>query len=89
MNMTDKQRESRVIIEKSNGETVTYAANSLEDAMAIENHPTITAKKSKSVGELTVKVNVDISEALAGLKALQREAKEAVRALRELEQWRN
>lgn len=38
--------------------------------------------------ELIVKVNVDVSEALTGLKALQREAKEAVRALRELEKWR-
>ena len=36
--------------------------------------------------ELTVKVNVDVSEALTGLKALQREAKEATKALRELEE---
>jgi len=35
--------------------------------------------------ELVMKVNVDVSEALTGLKAVQREAKEAVKALRELE----
>jgi phage-related minor tail protein len=35
--------------------------------------------------ELTVKVDVDVSEALTGLKALQREAKKATQALRELE----
>ncbi|NYV67578.1 hypothetical protein HYI36_20070 [Bacillus sp. Gen3] len=35
--------------------------------------------------ELSIKVNVDISEALTGLKALQREAKKATQALRELE----
>jgi hypothetical protein len=34
---------------------------------------------------LYVKVNVDIAEALTGLKALQREAKETTKALRELE----
>ncbi|MDR4318692.1 Uncharacterised protein [Niallia circulans] len=39
----------------------------------------------KTVGELTCKVDVDISEALTGLKALQREAKKAAKELRELE----
>jgi hypothetical protein len=39
---------------------------------------------NKSRG-LTVKVDVDVSEALTGLKALQREAKAAVRELREVE----
>lgn len=34
---------------------------------------------------LTVKVNVDVSEAISGLKALQREAKQATKELRELE----
>src|SRR5690606_21555882 len=44
-----------------------------------------TGHKPKSVGDLTVKVNVDVSEALVGLKSLQREAREATKALRELE----
>lgn len=35
--------------------------------------------------ELSVKINVDIAEALTGLKAIQREAKKAAQALRELE----
>lgn len=34
---------------------------------------------------LTMKLDVDVSEALTGLKALQREAREATKALRELE----
>lgn len=41
--------------------------------------------KSREVGKLHVKVEVDVSEALTGLKALQREAREATKALRELE----
>jgi hypothetical protein len=39
----------------------------------------------KASGGLSVKIDVDISEALTGLKALQREAKEATKLLRELE----
>lgn len=38
-----------------------------------------------NVGELNVKISVDISEALTALKAIQREAKKAAQALRELE----
>lgn len=38
-----------------------------------------------SIGSLNVKVSVDVSEALTGLKAVQREAKKAVKELRELE----
>ncbi|MET3658167.1 hypothetical protein [Sporosarcina psychrophila] len=40
-------------------------------------------KKRKSIGEL--KINMDVSEALKGLKAVQREAKKTARALREVE----
>lgn len=49
----------------------------------VEGEPT-----EKYVGKrnaLTVKVDVDVSEALTGLKALQREAKKATQAIRELE----
>jgi hypothetical protein len=35
--------------------------------------------------ELTVRLDVDVSDALTGLKAIQREAREAVKALKELE----
>lgn len=46
--------------------------------------------KSRELGEeqakgVTVKVDVDVSEALTGLKALERQAKSATQALRELE----
>ncbi len=42
----------------------------------------------KNIGNLSVKLDIDVSEALTGLKALQREAKEATKALRELESER-
>lgn len=38
-----------------------------------------------NISELNVKVGVDVSDAIAGLKAIQREAKKATQALRELE----
>ncbi|WP_024427158.1 hypothetical protein [Bacillus safensis] len=37
----------------------------------------------ESVGNLNVKVDVDVSEAIKGLKAVQREAKAATKALAE------
>ncbi|MGE7271373.1 hypothetical protein ACQKK5_07925 [Brevibacillus panacihumi] len=40
----------------------------------------------RSNGELTVMVNVDVSDALTGLKAIRREADAAVRALKALEE---
>ncbi|WP_342468178.1 hypothetical protein NSS78_16125 [Bacillus sp. FSL W8-0920] len=40
--------------------------------------------KRESVGNLNVKVDVDVSEAIKGLKAVQRAAKETVRSLAEL-----
>lgn len=40
--------------------------------------------KRESVGNLNVKVDVDVSEAIKGLKAVQREVKETVRSLAEL-----
>lgn len=36
-----------------------------------------------NIGELSVKVNVDVSEAISGLKAVQREVKKATQALAE------
>lgn len=42
----------------------------------------MTDKLSRGIN---VEVNVDVSEALTGLKALQREAKKATQALKELE----
>lgn len=40
---------------------------------------------NEKLSGLSVKVDVDVSEALTGLKALQREAKKATQVLRELE----
>lgn len=112
--------KSREVVVNVNGERTEYAADNLEDALAIENAPKIirgevggktievshesteswynpdspfhwTVQKDahemrKKVSDITVKVNVDVSEALTGLKALQREAREATKALRELEE---
>ena len=39
--------------------------------------------------DLTVKVNIDVSDALKGLKAVQREAKKAASSLKEVEGLRN
>lgn len=49
---------------------------------AVGNH---TVESSGKIGEALVKVSIDVSEALTGLKALQREARKATQALRELE----
>lgn len=42
-------------------------------------------KRESNVGELPVKVDIDAEDAIKALKAIQREAKAAIRALRELE----
>ncbi|WP_434750243.1 hypothetical protein [Paenibacillus amylolyticus] len=39
-----------------------------------------------AINEISARINVDVSEALTGLKAIQREAKKATQALRELEE---
>ena len=69
-------------------ETTTYSVNGkrsvadcLREALALEEHPTIT----KKAGELTVKLDVDASDAITALKAIQREARKATQALREFE----
>lgn len=49
----------------------------------------LNAKSATEVSALTVKVDVDIAEVIRGLKAVQREAKKAAQALRDLEAARN
>lgn len=44
-------------------------------------------EQRKPFGELTVKLDVDASDAIRALKALQREARKATQALRELESY--
>lgn len=44
-----------------------------------------TAVDMRKTSALSVKVNIDVSEALTGLKAVQREAKKVAQAMRELE----
>lgn len=42
-------------------------------------------EENKTVGDISVRVDVDVSDALTGLKAVQREARNAAKAVRELE----
>ncbi|SDM17623.1 hypothetical protein [Bacillus sp. OK048] len=46
-------------------------------------------KRESNAGELKVKIDVDCSEALKGLKAVTRAAKKATAALKELEEQMN
>lgn len=39
------------------------------------------------IGELLIKLNVDVSDALKGLKAIQREVRETIKVLKELETY--
>lgn len=50
-----------------------------------EGHSGMFIPRKANRNALSTKVDVDVSEALTGLKALQREAKKAAQALRELE----
>lgn len=43
------------------------------------------AQEKRELNEISVKLNADVSEMIRGLKAVQREAKKATQALRELE----
>lgn len=47
--------------------------------------PDVRHLGDKPIGDISVKIDVDVTGALTGLKAVQREAKEATKALRELE----
>lgn len=52
----------------------------------VDGEPTeIYVGKPRNVGDLTVKLDLDASDAIKALKAVQREAREATKALRELE----
>ena len=71
--------------DKQSRESIEYVSVPCPDGVegCLVNH--VAPKPSKKENTLTVTVDVDVSEALTGLKALQREAKEATKALRELE----
>lgn len=59
-------------------------AYSIAGFRALLNAHAASTMSNSSNGNLFVKVNVDVSEAITGLKALQREAKAATKALAEL-----
>lgn len=83
--------EVEIVLQKLIGKRVAGMSTTMpmEELPAISNNkPSMTIKpprevRPKSVGELTI--DVDCSEALKGLKAIQREARKATQALKELE----
>ncbi|KIL30398.1 hypothetical protein [Bacillus subtilis] len=62
-------------------------ADILRAALASVEAPTIEVTKDSKT-EITATLNVEVSEAITGLKALQREAKAATKALAELREER-
>lgn len=52
---------------------------------SIENNKPSAPPSQKKKNDLTVKVDIDVSDALKGLKAVQREAKKTVQALKEVD----
>jgi len=55
--------------------------NLIELAEAAKDIGESTLEGAKAIGEVSVKISVDVTEALTGLKAVQREAKKATQAL--------
>lgn len=49
------------------------------------NKPPVPPSQKKSEG-LSIKLDIDVSDALKGLKAVERQAKKTIRALREVEE---
>lgn len=84
--MAEKNNSREVIVKSDDGSTKRYAAGSLEEAQAMENAEYITLDPRKKASEITVRIDVDVSEALTGLKAVQREAKKAAQEMKALEQ---
>lgn len=94
--MADKQNESRVLDEgiiedkrmkfAEKKAEFTERAEQLREQLDLEPE-TIESYggKPNGVGALSVKIDVDVSDAITGMKALQREAKKATQALKETE----
>ena len=61
-----------------------------EHSESINKPPAPPPARSKKMREgLSIKVDMDVSDALKGLKALERQAKKTIRALREVEEITN
>lgn len=49
----------------------------------------VQLSNSKKLGEISVKVDMDVSDALKGLKAVQREARKTIKLLKEVDSLTN
>lgn len=84
--MADKQSRGVRFGHTGGDNTIKIADNPAVTAMELDDIDVMPPKNVRNIGDISVKVNVDVSEALTGLKAVQREAREATKALRELEE---
>jgi len=75
INLTEEPTDARVCKN-------CQAKMSITEPVIIE----LTQPKGKSANGLKIDVGIDVSEALKGLKAIQREAKKTARVLREVEE---
>lgn len=80
--MADKERKSR----EDYGFKQTYGNNEVRVRKGCGNPSCYcTGDCDKPSSKLSLKIDVDVSEALTGLKAMTRASREATKALRELE----
>lgn len=64
--------------------TITKPGEKIKNRKTKKHNININSKKH-TAGYLTVKVDIDVSDALKGLKAVERQAKKTARALKEVE----
>lgn len=93
--MADKQNESREFDVTQIGVSAEVAGTRIAESLRVmgEEKPKTARELDEAIGgtklhghkPVTVKIDVDVSDALTGLKAVQREAKKATQAMRELE----
>lgn len=79
--------EAEMVLEQLIGKRIAGMSTSMKmnEFYTIEEQKELS-DRAKSVGELTAKITIDVSDALTGLKAVQREARKATQALKELEE---
>lgn len=79
--------ESEMVLEQLIGKRIAGMSTSMKmsEFYTIEEQKELS-DQAKSVGELTAKLSIDVSDALTGLKAVQRGARKATQSLKELEE---
>lgn len=76
--------KSESIDERMERKRLEFEQRKAESKKRMEEHRE-SVQNGKTIGDLSIKVDIDVSDALKGLKAVQREAKKTVRVLREVE----